>query len=269
MKTRDGNRLYYQKWIPEDPKAIIVFVHGLTGHVGRYSHFSKYFTKRRYGVCMFDLRGHGKSTGRMTHIKSFDEYVDDTAEVLEFVRFSLPEVPIFLVGHSMGGQIILNYIVRHSNGIRGVVTLSPNIEAKVDMPEWKVRLGKLGAKYLPILRVSCNVDPEALTHDRKVIDGYLADLNIRRDVTLKCGLEILKNSELMMAMAPRVHTPILMMHGSDDKICDPEKTKKFFMGIPGYNKTLKLYPGLYHELLNETEKDRIFADIETWVASEL
>jgi len=269
FSPKKGLNLYYQKWMPENPKAILIFVHGLSEHVGRYNTFTNYFTVRNYGVCMYDMRGHGKSTGRRTHVNRFYDYLYDLSQFIEFIKKESPNAPIFLVGHSLGGQIVLNFIVKFSKGVRGVVVLSPNIEHKLDLPKWKIRLGTLGAKWFPIIRVGNDIDPSCLTHDQKIVDSYANDDSIPKDLTLRCGYEIMKNSELVMALAARVHLPILLMHGGQDKLCDAEATKKFYMRVPVYSKRLKIYPNLYHELLNEREKGQILHDIDVWLEEQL
>lgn len=269
FKVSDGLRLYYHRWMPEEPKAIIVFVHGLTDHVGRYEPFTRYFTERGYGVCLFDMRGHGKSEGRRAHVARFHDYLYDLSQFVEFIKKSSPSAPIFLVGHSFGGQVVLNFVVRYAKGIRGVVALSPNVEMKINIPRWKLKLGAFGAKWFPILRVGCRVVPETLSHDQAVVEKYATDPNVVRDITLRCGQEIMKNSELVMALASRINLPLLLMHGGDDKICDAEAAKKFYMRVPANNKQIKIYPGLYHELLNERDKYQVYADMESWFEGQL
>lgn len=269
FKVSDGTKLYYQRWMPVSPKAIIVFVHGLADHVGRYGSFTNYFATRGYGVCLFDMRGHGQSGGRRTHVSHFSDYLYDLSQFIEFIKKSSPAVPLFLVGHSFGGQIVLNFVVRYAKGIRGVVALSPCISIKVEIPKWKIKLGKMAAKWLPVIRMKNDINPELLSHDRAVVDGYINDINVSKDITLRLGHEIMKNAELVMAMASRIHVPALMMHGSSDEICDSEATRKFYMRIPVYNKELKIYPGLYHELLNETDKYNVFTDINAWFEKQL
>lgn len=269
FKVSDGLQLYYHKWMPENPKAIIVFVHGLTDHVGRYGAFTQYFATRNYGVCLFDMRGHGKSGGRKTHVNRFYDYLYDLSQFIEFIRKSSPQAPIFLVGHSFGGQIVLNFVVRYAKGIRGVVALSPVVAMNLDIPKWKLKLGIMGAKWFPILRVGHEIDPSVLSTDTAVVENYKNDPNIAKDITLKCGYEILKNTELVMALASRIYLPIMLMHGGSDKICDPEATKKFYMRVPVFNKQLKIYPGLYHELLNEKDKWEVFQDMENWFEQQL
>lgn len=269
LKVSDGAKLYYQKWMPEDPKAIIVFVHGLADHVGRYEPFTRYFSLRGYGVALFDMRGHGRSGGRKTHINRFYDYIYDLSQFVSFVKKNSPDVPVFLVGHSFGGQIVLNFTVRYSKDLRGIVALSPNIGVKLDMPEWKFKIAKVAVKCLPRYRIASNVNMNNLSHDENIVNSYRNDPNIPKDLTLKCGLEILKNSELVMALASRIHLPTLLMHGDSDNICDVEATKKFYMRVPGSSKQLKVYHGLYHELLNENGKERVFGDMEAWFEEQL
>ena len=269
FKVSDGLQLYYHKWMPENPKAILIFVHGLGEHIGRYNPFTQYFVTRNYGVCLFDMRGHGQSGGRRTHVNRFYDYLYDLSQFIEFIRKSSPQAPIFLVGHSFGGQVVLNFIVRYAKGIRGVVALSPVIGIKLDIPKWKMKLGTMGAKWFPILRVGHTIDPLDLSRDQKIVENYRDDPNISKDITLKCGLEILRNTELVMALASRIYLPVLFMHGGSDKICDPEATKKFYMRVPVYNKELQIYPGMLHELLNEKDKGQVFVDMENWFENQL
>lgn len=269
MKASDGVALYYQKWIPEHPKGIIVFIHGLADHSGRYNKFTQYFAHKGWGVALFDLRGHGQSGGKRTHINRFYDNLYDMAQFIEFVRRGNEDVPMYLAGHSFGGQLVLNFVVKYAKSIRGVIALSPHIVMKLDIPEWKLKLGKHLVKLFPTYRLKCNVAPEDLSHDTDVVERYRTDPNIGRTITLRCGLEIMKNAELVMALAGRLHLPTLLMHGSEDKICDVDATKKFFMRIPVYNKELKIYQGYYHELLNESGCENVFKDIESWLDAQV
>lgn len=269
FKVSGGVDLYFQRWMPESPKAILIFVHGLSEHVGRYNAFRRFFNSKDYGVCLYDMRGHGKSGGRKTHVNKFYEYLYDLAEFIEFVRKTSPNAPIFLVGHSLGGQIILNFVVKYAKAIRGAVVLSPNIRISLTLPKWKTRIGEIGAKWFPTIRIKNNIDPATLTHDANIVEKYKNDENIRKDITLRCGYEIVKNTELVMALASRIHVPIMLLHGGSDTLCDPDATRKFFMRVSVPSKRLKIYPGLYHELLNEVERDQVLMDMETWVEQQL
>lgn len=269
FKVSDGTRLYYQKWMPPHPKAIIIFVHGLADHVGRYNCLINYFARRGFGICMFDLRGHGRSDGRRTHIDHFSDYLYDISQFIEFIKKGSPHAPIFLMGHSFGGQLVLNFVVKYSKALRGIVVLSPCIDIKVNIPKWKVRLGEWGSRWFPTFRVKNNIDPRLLSHDEGIVNEYVNDKNVRKDITLRCGYEIMKNAELVMAIASRIHLPVMMMHGSEDGICGVDATKKFFARIPVANKQLKIYHGYYHELLNESVRDDILKEIELWIEGQL
>ncbi len=269
FETSKGVRLYYQKWMPDQPRGIIVFVHGMGDHVGRYNAFTSYFATHGYGICLFDMRGHGKSDGRRTHVNSFYDYLFDLSEFIRFIKKRSPKAPIFLVGHSFGGQVVLNFVVRYTKEIRGVIALSPSIAISLDIPKWKVHLGKIGTKLFPIARLKHEINPELLSHDPKVIEDYISDSNVRHDITIRCGYEILKNTELVMALAGRIHLPVMLMHGGADRICDPEATKKFYMRVPVVNKELKIYPEMYHELLNETNRSDVFSDMASWIEKQL
>ena len=131
--TSDKIKLYYELCVPDVPKAIIIFVHGLGDHIGRYPEFAKYLIHNGYGTCFYDQRGHGRSSGRRAHCKSFNDYLRDLSQIADMAHEHYPNVPMFLIGHSFGGQVAINFVARYSKGLRGVILLSPNIEPMVDL----------------------------------------------------------------------------------------------------------------------------------------
>ncbi|MBI2974980.1 MAG: alpha/beta fold hydrolase [Deltaproteobacteria bacterium] len=159
LKTPDNIRLYYELWVPDNAKAIIIFNHGLGDHLGRYADFARHFIEREYGICLFDMRGHGKSGGRRTHCRSIIDFYKDLSLVIEMAQNAYSSLPIFLIGHSFGAQIAINFAARYSKGLRGLVALSPNIEPIVKIPEWKKKLARKISDIIPIIRFHAKIDP--------------------------------------------------------------------------------------------------------------
>lgn len=269
FNLNDGTPIYYQKYMPESPRAIIIFLHGFGDHVARYGSFTRYFVTRGYGVCLFDYRGHGRSGGRRTHVNKFYDYLYDISQFIEFIKSNSPDAPILLAGHGFGGQLAINFVVKYSKGVRGVILSAPSFGVKMEVPKWKLKLGTFAAKWLPIYRVPTNIDPAKLSDDPKIAEEYAKDPYIVRDISVRCGYEIYKNMELLMAMASRIHLPILLLHGSADRMTDPEATKRFFMRLPAINKKLKVYQGGGHEIFNDRDKNEAFQDISTWLEEQL
>jgi acylglycerol lipase len=264
-----GHEIYYEHWIPDHPKAIIVFVHGISEHTGRYGPFIRHFVDRGYGVAVYDQRGHGQSGGKRGHIDHFQDLLGDLAQFIQRTREAYPRIPMFLMGHSFGGQVALNFVVRYSKGLRGIIVSSPNIGLKFPIPFWKRWLVDHGHRVAPYIRVSQRLDPKHLSHDEAITTAYANDPRVLRGLTLQMSAEVIRNLDLMMALASRIHIPALFLHAGDDKICDPEATRRFYRRIPVMRKAMKVYDGMRHEILNEIDRAQVFADIEHWLESML
>lgn len=269
LTTPDNIRLYYELWIPNRPKANIVFLHGMGDHIGRYAEFAKHLIQRNFGFCMYDQRGHGKSGGRRAHCRRFNDYLRDLALFIELVQNMYPALPIFLIGHSFGGQVAINFAAKYSKGLRGLVALSPNIQPLLKIPNWKKNLAGKISSLIPIVKFYTQVQPSQFSHDEKVVDSARTDPLMNWHVTARLGVEILKNLSQISRLAYQVKIPSLFMTGGEDEICSVEATRKFYHSLLIQNKVLRIYPGLYHELLNETERQTVFRDIEMWLNDQI
>ncbi|PIR18440.1 MAG: hypothetical protein COV46_00105 [Deltaproteobacteria bacterium CG11_big_fil_rev_8_21_14_0_20_49_13] len=269
LTTPDKLRLYFELWIPNQPKAAIVFVHGLGDHIGRYAEFAKYLIGKNYALCMYDQRGHGRSGGRKAHCHSFNDYLRDLSQVVDMVHASAPGVPLFLIGHSFGGQVAINFVARYAKGVRGLVALSPNIEPLIKIPGWKKKLAGKISKVLPIIRFYTHAQPSHLSHDEQVVEASRSDPLMHWHVTARLGTEILKNLSGIHRLAYKVKVPSIFMHGSEDRICSIEGTRKFYFSLLVQNKEMKIYPGFYHELLHEVEREKVLVDIGNWLNNQI
>ena len=263
--VRDGTQLHYEHWTYPDFKGVIVFVHGVGDHSGRYGPFVNYFTKKGYKVCLFDQRGHGKSPGDRVHVERFETLLDDLDQYVLFSREGIPkECPWYLVGHSLGGQIILNYLARRPSLFHAACASSPNLEVALTMPQWQEKLGRIAGNVWPKMKLTGFVDSVLLSHDSKVVKAFDKDPLVSAFVTIKMGEEILKNIPAVYSLCTVIHTPLLLQHGSADHVCSPEGTKRFFKKLVLAQKELKIYEGMFHELFNEIAKERVFADVHSW-----
>ncbi len=269
LTTADNVQLYYELWLPDNPRAVIVFLHGLGDHLGRYADFAQHLLHRGYGMCLYDQRGHGKSSGRRGHCRSLADYLRDLSMIIDMVHETKPASPVFLIGHSFGAQIAINFVAKYSKGLRGLVALSPNIEPIVRVPDWKKKFAIWISNWVPIIKIHARVDPKDFSHDESVVDAARADPLMNWHVTARLGAEILKNTAQMPRLAFQVKVPCLFMQGGDDRITSIEATRKFYHAVLVQNKDFKVYNGLYHELLNEDCKEKIFNDIESWLSNQL
>lgn len=270
FKVRDGTELHYEHWTPPKFNKALVLVHGVGDHCGRYGPFVDYFSKNGYKVCLYDQRGHGKSEGKRAHIEKFEIFYDDLEQYIFFSQHGTSNIehgtnlPWFLVGHSFGGQIILNFLARWPVLFKAACASSPNIEIALTMPKWQEKLGKMLLDVWPTMKLKGLVDPALLSHDPKVGPAFVKDPLVSPFVTIGIGNEILSNLETIFSLAPRIQTPLLLLHGSADGYCSPEGTRKFFNELVLAQKELKIYEGMYHELFNEVGKEKVFHDIDHW-----
>lgn len=262
--TRDGTELYFEHWRPKKLEGAFVFVHGVGDHIGRYRRFADYFSQRNYLVCLFDMRGHGRSPGRRCYVKRFEQYFEDLEDFIQFSRESATGVPWYLVGHSFGGQIALNHLVRHQNFFQAACVTSPNLHIAITMPKWQENIARSLVPILPGKKLDGLTDPAKLSHNPKILEDYLKDPFVSSFVTLRQGKGIYDNIPELFSKVDRIKTPLLMLHGTDDVYCSYEGTKKFFVALKLAKKQLKLYEGMYHELLQEVIHEEVFQEIRSW-----
>lgn len=273
FRTNDGLKLHYEQWTPPSPKAGIILVHGVGDHCGRYRAFVEHFTAQGYKVCLYDQRGHGRSPGRRVYAKRFEMLLQDLQTYAAFcqqepwgARHPMVNggIPWYLVGHSLGGQIVLNFLARTPGLFRAACTSSPNIEIAMTMPAWQEKVGRLLLAVWPTWKLKDIAKPDLLSHDPAVIADYKKDPLAYPYVTIGIGNEIIKNLETLFQLPPKIETPLLMLHGSADQYCSPSGTKRFFNDLTLAEKQLKIYDDCYHELFNETRKGEVFHDVQSW-----
>lgn len=263
----EGMKLYAEWWTPCNPTAVLVVVHGISEHSGRYGPMIEHFVRRGFAVAIYDQRGHGKSEGERGVIKSVQDFVSDLGEFIEVTKARYPDLPCFLVGHSFGGQISINYTVRYAKGLAGLLLSSPNIKLKMKIPAWKRWCIDQIYKRAPEYQLKHEIDPKWLSHDQGVVRRYAEDPRIVKRISLHGAREVFRNQEVIMAFASRIHVPCFFMHAGDDRICCPTGTEQFFRRVPVAQKSLRIYEGMYHELFNETARQTVFRDMEQWIDS--
>lgn len=276
FKTDDGLDLYYQHWIPESPKALLIFVHDFGDHISRHGAFIRHFLKRDYAVALYDQRGHGKSGGRKGDAKQFNDFICDLSNFIHFSRAaSPPATPIFLAGAGVGSQFIINLLVPawhavswggvHPGKIDGFITISAAIEPIIKTSKWKHGLFERIVRFLPKFRVGTQINPYDIVSNADKAEAFGNDPLVGRKISLRLQKQMLDNAQLIMAMASRIQIPALMLHGKGDRIASPEGTKQFFLRLPSPTKRLHMYDDCLHDLTNETTRDQIFNDIENWL----
>ncbi len=268
FKGYDSLGLFYQSWVPVDPSTSsgsIVIVHGVGEHSSRYAHVGVHFAKLGYPVYAYDQRGNGRSPGRRGHIKEFNEYILDLKCFLE--HLSLDE-KIFILGHSLGGLIAIRFAMDYPEIIAGIVVTSPALGLSMEVPILKKGLAyTLNLFYPEFTMIDDGILTKYISHDPKVCDAYDNDPLIHRMRSSRFFVEFVKTYRKTAGEPHNLKAPCLFLQAGDDRIVSVEALKRFYGGVSAKDKSLKIYPNFYHEILNEAEKMMVFKDIELWLDS--
>ena len=267
--TPDGLKFYGQVWEPESPpRAVVALVHGLGEHSGRYAHVAEVLNQAGYAVVAFDLRGHGKSTGQRGDVPSSEAILGDVGHLLEEAQKRFPGRPCFLYGHSLGGILVLYYTLRCRPQLAGVVATSAGLITALHKQTLKVALSRVLGLIRPTLSMPTGLENAALSRDPEVVRAYEQDPLVHNQATLRAGNLLLGMTRWTLDHASEFSLPLLLIHGSADRIAFPESSTEFARGL-GSRATLKIWEGLYHETHNEPEKGEVLAYLVDWLNKHL
>lgn len=262
--TKEGTEIFEQYWQPMgDPRAVICLIHGLGEHSGRYDHLAEFYNGKGYLVAAFDLRGHGKSGGQLGHYPNLQAVMDDIQNFLEKLETENPDLPVFLYGHSLGGVMVLNYVLQNRNHIKAVIATSPGLATGQKVAEWKLTLGKLLYSIVPTFTMPNGLDVNNISRDPDVVQKYISDPLVHDKVTAKFGLDFINAGQFALDHASEINLPILLQYGSGDHIVSGDAIREFAKRSPDvlYHEWF----GQYHELHNEPEKTEFFEFTENWM----
>ena len=265
-----GLVLFWRLWTPGDrpPVGRVLISHGYAEHGGRYRHVAERLTAAGMDVVVPDHRGHGRSEGRPVSVRRFDDYVEDLHRVASDAAAELGDAPTVLLGHSMGGLIAAVYALHHASELRGLVLSAPAVTSPgVAAPV--VALGRLLARLTPELGVM-RLPLERISRDPGVVAAYLADPLVHpRRVRARLGAEMLRAMDEVTAGLPRLTLPLLAMQGGADALVDPSAAAYVHARVASVDRTLRVYPGLYHEIFNEPEHDEVIDEMVAWVRARI
>lgn len=262
-------KIFFQQWLPEtETKGIIALVHGLGEHSGRYAHVAGFFTAQGIGIIAVDTYGHGQTTGKKGHADSMEAYMQQISHLLELAKQTVPDKPVFLYGHSMGGALVLNYLFRYKPVINGVIATAPAVRPGFELPKPLLIIGRIARAIFPSFTQANSLDLENLSHDREVIEQYKADPLVHNQVSGMVGISLIEWGEWLLQNARQSPAPLLLMHGTADKLTSYEASKLLASQLTG-DVTFKSYGGLFHEIHNEFEKQDIFNEMLVWIKKHL
>ncbi|MBC8045897.1 MAG: lysophospholipase [Fimbriimonadaceae bacterium] len=269
-KSARGKNIFGQSWITDStPKAIICLVHGQGEHSSRYDHVANFFVQHDIAFFTGDLIGHGMSEGARGHVSSFSEYIENAEMILQEAKKTFPDTPIFIYGHSMGGNIAINHAMQtHDENIKGYIVTSPWIKLSFEPPPWKVVLGKTVKSIIPSLQQPTGLDAATISHDLAEVKKYREDKLNHSKISVSAYFEILTHGENILLNADKLSYPMLLMHGSGDKLTSHLASREF-AAMRKDLITYKEFEGLYHELQHEFERQNIFDTILHWINEQL
>ena len=277
MKHSDGTfkgirdlDIYYQRWLPEnESKAILLIVHGLAEHIGRYMNLVNHFVPLSYAVYGLDHIGHGKSDGQRVFVKRFEDYTETLKVFYDLVRQENPDKPIILIGHSMGGLISAYYLLDHQADFMAAVLSGPLIKTTDNAPPVLIFIGKILSALAPKAGL-LKLEAEGVSRDPAVVEAYVNDpLVFTGKMTARLGAELLKAMQRVTNEAKKITLPLMIIQGGADRLVDPAGAQMLFEKVGSSEKGLKIYDGFFHEVFNEPEHEQVMIDVEKWLESRL
>lgn len=261
--------IYAQGWAPDGAadavKAVIILQHGLGEHSGRYRHVAEFFAQHGIALLANDRSGHGKSGCKRGHIHKYEYVFDDISKLHHEATVRYPDKPVFLYGHSMGGGIVLNYLIRHpKNGLKGAIVTGPLILPAFQPSRIIVGLGKLMRGIFPGFVQNNQVDANKISRDPQVVKTYQQDPLVHDRISAETGVTMLEWGKYILENGKEISIPLLAMHGSADQLTSPKATQDFVRQAKG-NITLKIWDGLWHEIHNEPEQLQVLLEIYKWI----
>ncbi|MFM6099288.1 MAG: lysophospholipase [Dolichospermum sp.] len=263
-----GLDLYYQSWHPGgEVRGILAIVHGLGGHSGLYKTIVEHLLPREYAVYALDLRGHGRSSGQRGYINTWTEFRDDLQAFLKLIQQQQPGYPIFLLGHSLGGVIALDYTlhyVKDQSTLAGVIGFSPSI-GQVGVPLSRVVLGKLFSRVWPRFSLHIGLDFSAGSRNQKILDSYTQDKLRHTLATARLSTEFFATVDWIHTHAEKWQVPLLILHGGADRIALPAGSQMFYEKVNYPDKLRIEYPGAYHNLHDDINCVEVITDLVDWM----
>ncbi|MGH1335416.1 MAG: lysophospholipase [Aureispira sp.] len=273
-KNPKGTNIYAQAWWPDTtrhkkPTAILLLVHGLGEHSSRYSHVAEYFAHKGIGMITCDHAGHGKSGGKRGHVAKYAYLYDEIEKLYAEATRRHAGVPVFLYGHSMGGGLVLDYLLQKKHtGLKGVIASAPMLEAAFEEPKLLLKVARFVRPIYPGFSQDNGLEQKFLSKDELVIAAYNSDPLVHSKITVETALSMIDSGKNSLRVVSKLKTPLLIVHGDQDGITSHKASQRFADKASG-DVTLRIWEGGYHELHNEPEKLDFLDYVYNWIRTHL
>jgi len=263
-----GVKIFIRSWQPAGkPRAVMILIHGFNAHSAYFAWPAEQFSARGIACYALDLRGRGKSEGERFYVEKFSDFLGDVDRLVRQARSENPGVPVFVLGHSVGGVIAASYVFEHQNEIAGLI--SESFAYDVGLPDAASLLLKGISHLAPHLHVY-TLKNEVFSRDPEAVARMNNDPLIEKESQpAETSAEVLKASERLTENFPKFTVPVLILHGTADKATRPAGSQRFYDMAGSKDKTLKLYEGHFHDLLNDLDKEVVMADVQAWIDARL
>ena len=261
----ENGTIFFQSWLPSGkPDAIMILLHGFGEHSSRYgTHFAEFYTNSKIFIFTYDLPGHGKTPGKRGHIANPVKLLETIDLMIKKIKEDYPQAPLFLYGHSFGGEVSLWYTLVRNPSLNGVIITSPLIGPKDSVPPLKFLLAKLMNRLFPTFLMDNGLNSKFLSREINIVNAYINDPLVHRKISARSGMMVINRGKWILDHAIDNKIKTLIMIGSDEGIVNKASVDKFCDLCP--NLTYKVWPGFYHELHNEPEKKQIFDYSLKWM----
>lgn len=265
-----GAKLHVTHWLPEGrPRAIVLLAHGYAEHAGRYAHVAQRLTQAGYAVYAVDHWGHGRSDGEGGYVPRFSAYLDGMAELLTLVEINHGDTPRLLLGHSMGGLIATLFLIERQQAFAAAAVSGPAILPAQPPSRFTVWISRFLSRFFPRLGL-LSLDANGVSRDPAVVEAYKADpLVYGGKIGARLGKEFMDAMAAAQAGAPTIRLPLLIQHGEADRLTAPAGSRYLFDHVASVDKRLEIYPGLFHEIYNEPERETVLDDLIGWFDAHL
>lgn len=273
FKSVGGLKLYYQSWQPQHQtqantypcsRAIVILLHGLGSHSGRFNNIVQYLVPAGYIVYALDLRGHGRSSGLRGHLNDWSEYRADLSRFLQVIDGQCSNCPRFVLGHSLGGMITLDYGLRYPTALQGMITIAPALGLN-GISSTQLWLANTFSRIAPRFRLKVGIDLEAISRDQAVLNDCTQDPLVHSIASARFGSELFKAIAWVESQAASLEIPLLILHGGDDSIAHPKASRIFFEQLTLLDKERHEYPESRHAPHNDIHYEQLLIDLEKWL----
>jgi alpha-beta hydrolase superfamily lysophospholipase len=266
----DGVRIVYDVWSPDTaPRAVVILAHGLGEHARRYDHVAARLGRDGLTTYALDHRGHGRSGGKRVRLGNISEYTTDFATLVGIAAREHPGLTRVVLGHSMGGGIVFAYGVEHPDDYDLMVLSGPAVAAQLAVSPLLRWVAKTVGAIAPGLPLQA-LDATAVSRDPAVVHAYDTDpLVYHGKIPGGVARALLLVGETMPQRAPSLNAPLLVVHGSEDRLIPVKGSRQLVAAVGSSDVELKIYPGLYHEVFNEPEQEQVLDDVVSWINARL